>query len=68
MLGEKSFLVLEEGKLTAFGYYELFHQIQSKSKINKLKVEVKQVTPDIVNDLKLSLLKKEYEILQLPEK
>lgn len=68
MLGEKSFLVLEEGKLTSFGYYELFHQIQSKSKINKLKVEVKQVTPDIINDLKLSLLKKEYEILQLPEK
>lgn len=67
-LGEKSFLVLEEGKLSAFGYYELYHQIQSRSKIDKLKVEVKQVTPDIVNDLKLSLLKKDYEILQLPEK
>lgn len=67
-LGEKSFLMLENGKLTAFGYYELHHQIQSRSKIDKLKVEVKKVSPDINNDLKLSLLKKEYEILQLPEK
>ncbi len=67
-LGEKSFLVLENGKLTAYGYYELFHQIQSREKIDKLKVEVKKVSPDINNDLKLSLLKKEYEILQLPEK
>jgi hypothetical protein len=29
---------------------------------------VKKVTPEITNELKLSLLKKEYEIVQLPEK
>ena len=67
-LGEKSFLTIENGKLTAFGYYELYHQVQSKEKIDKLKISVKKVTPEIVNDLKLSLLKKEYEVLQLPEK
>lgn len=67
-LGEKSFLILEKGKLTSFGFYELYHQIQSKSKIDKLKVDVHKVTPEIMNELKLSLLKKEYEILQLPEK
>lgn len=66
--GEKSFLTIENGKLTAYGYYELFHQIQSKKKIDKLKISVKKVSPEIINDLKLSLLKKEYEILQLPEK
>ena len=67
-LGEKSFLILEKGKLTAFGYYELYHQIQSREKIDKLQIEVKKVTPEITNELKLSLLKKEYEIVQLPEK
>ena len=67
-LGEKSFLILENGKLTAYGFYELYHQIQSKSKIDKLKVTVEKTTPEIINELKLSLLKKEYEILQLPEK
>lgn len=67
-LGEKSFLILEKGKLTSFGFYELYHQIQSKSKIDKIKVDVHKVTPEIMNELKLSLLKKEYEILQLPEK
>lgn len=67
-LGEKSFLVLEKGKPTAFGYYELFHQIQSRAIIDKLKVEVKQLPPDIVNELKLSLLKNEYEIFPSPKK
>ena len=67
-LGEKSFLLIENGKLTAYGYYELYHQIQSREKIDKLKISVNKVTPELVNDLKLSLLKKEYEIIQLPEK
>lgn len=67
-LGEKSFLTIENGKLTAYGYYELYHQIQSREKIDILKVSVSKVAPELVNDLKLSLLKKDYEILQLPEK
>ena len=67
-LGEKSFLTIENGKLTAYGYYELYHQIQSREKIDKLKISVNKITPELVNDLKLSLLKKEYEVLQLPEK
>jgi DNA polymerase-3 subunit epsilon len=40
-LGEKSFLVLENGKLTGFGFYELYHQIQSLEKIKKLMLSVK---------------------------
>ena len=67
-LGEKSFLTIENGKLTAYGYYELYHQIQSREKIDKLKISVNKITPELVNDLKLSLLKKEYEVFQLPEK
>ena len=66
-LGEKSFLIIEEGKLISFGYYELFHQIQSRKKLNKLQIEVKKVSPEIINDLKLSLLKNEYKIEKLPK-
>ena len=67
-LGEKSFLTIENGKLTAFGYYELHHQIESKEKIDKLKISVNKISRELINELKLSLLKKEYEIFQLPEK
>lgn len=67
-LGEKSFLVLEKGKLIGFGFYELYHQIQSLEKIKKLMLPVPRFTQDLQNDLKLALLRNEYEVSALPEK
>lgn len=67
-LGEKSFLVLEKGKLTGFGFYELYHQIQSLEKIKKLMLPVPRFTQDLQNDLQLALLRNEYEVSALPEK
>jgi DNA polymerase-3 subunit epsilon len=67
-LGEKSFLVLENGKLTGFGFYELYHQIQSLEKIKKLMLSVKTFSQDLQNDLQLALLRNEYEVSPLPEK
>lgn len=67
-LGEKSFLVLEKGKLTGFGFYELYHQIQSLEKIKKLMLPVPRFSQDLQNDLQLSLLRNEYEVSPLPEK
>ncbi|MCT4306126.1 3'-5' exonuclease [Elizabethkingia anophelis] len=63
---EKSFLVLEKGKLTGCGFYELHHQIKSLNKINKLKIEIHAVNNMIYNELKLSLLRNNYEIKNLP--
>lgn len=63
---EKSFLVLEKGKLTGYGFYELHHQIKSLNKINKLKIEIHAVNNMIYNELKLSLLRNKYEIKNLP--
>lgn len=63
---EKSFLVLEKGKLTGYGFYELHHQIKSLNKINKLKIEIHVVNNMIYNELKLSLLRNNYEIKNLP--
>lgn len=68
VLGEKSFLVLEAGKLLGYGYYELHHQIKTKETIKKLMIRTPSVFSDLQNDLKLSLLKNEYEIIPLPEK
>ncbi len=68
VLGEKSFLVLEAGKLLGYGYYELHHQIKTKETIKNLMIKTPSVFSDLQNDLKLSLLKNEYEIIPLPEK
>lgn len=65
-LGEKSFLVLEKGKLIGFGFYELYHQIQSLEKIKKLMLPVPRFTRDLQNDLQLALLRNEYEVSPLP--
>lgn len=65
-LGEKSFLVLEKGKLIGFGFYELYHQIQSLEKIKKLMLPVPRFTRDLQNDLQLALLRNEYEVSALP--
>lgn len=67
-LGEKSFLILENGKLTGFGFYELYHQIQSLEKIKKLMLPVSKFTLEIQNDLLLGLLRNEFEVSPLPEK
>ncbi len=67
-LGEKSFLILENGKLTGFGFYELYHQIQSLEKIKKLMLPVSKFTLEIQNDLQLGLLRNEFEVSPLPEK
>lgn len=66
-LGEKSFLVLEKGKLIGFGFYELYHQIQSLEKIKKLMLPVPRFTQDLQNDLQLALLRNEYEVAELPK-
>ncbi|PZU87019.1 MAG: DNA polymerase III subunit epsilon [Chryseobacterium sp.] len=66
-LGEKSFLILENGKLTGFGFYELYHQIQSLDKIKKLMLPVSKFTQELQNDLQLALLRNEFEILPLGE-
>lgn len=64
-LGEKSFLVLEKGKLIGFGFYELYHQIQSLEKIKKLMLPVPRFSQDLQNDLQLALLRNEFEVFPL---
>ena len=65
-LGEKSFLVLEKGKLIGFGFYELYHQIQSLDKIKKLMLPVSRFSQELQNDLQLALLRNEFEVSPLP--
>ncbi len=68
VLGEKSFLLFEQGKLTAYGFYELYTQIESLKKLNSLKIDIDFPTNDLQNDLKLGLLRGDFEKVPIPTK
>ncbi len=63
-LGEKSFLLFESGKLTGYGFYELFNQIQNFEIIKKHSIDAK-ANPEILNEVKLGLLKGDFEIHEI---
>ena len=67
-LGEKSFLLFEKGKLSAYGFYELYTQIESLQKLSSLKIEIDFSTSDLQNDLKMGLLRGDFEIVPTPLK
>ena len=66
VLGEKSFLLFEKGKLKAFGFYELYTQIESLKKLSSLKIDIDFPTMDLENDLKLGLLKGDFTKMPIP--
>lgn len=66
-LGEKLFLIIENGKVTSYGFYELFTQIQTLSKLSKLKIDLLSQSSDLVNELQLALLRGDFETLPLPK-
>ncbi|MFL9834200.1 3'-5' exonuclease [Chryseobacterium terrae] len=66
-LGEKLFLIIENGKVISYGFYELFTQIQTMSKIAKLKIDLPLPANDLINDLQLALLRGDFETLPLPK-
>lgn len=66
-LGEKLFLIIENGKPVSYGFYELFTQIQTMSKISKLKIDLLLPTADLINELQLALLRGDFETLPLPK-
>ncbi|MBW7675185.1 3'-5' exonuclease [Chryseobacterium chendengshani] len=66
-LGEKLFLIIENGKVVSYGFYDLFTQIQSWSKISKLKVDLPLSSSDLTNELQLGLLRGDFETLPLPK-
>ncbi|MDL1913788.1 MAG: 3'-5' exonuclease [Bergeyella sp.] len=66
-LGEKVFLILQKGKVKAYGFYELYSQISSKRSVDQLKIPIQNPEPEIENDLRLSLLRGAVEIFPLPE-
>jgi DNA polymerase-3 subunit epsilon len=66
-LGEKLFLIIENGKVISYGFYELFTQIQTLSKISKLKIDLQYQSGDLINELQLALLRSDFETLPLPK-
>ncbi|WP_226063461.1 3'-5' exonuclease [Kaistella polysaccharea] len=68
VLGEKSFLLFEKEKLSAYGFYELYTQIETLNKLSSIKIDIDFSTTDLQNDLKLGLLRGDFEIISLPQK
>lgn len=66
-LGEKSFLIMEKGRLLAYGFYELHTQINTSKKLSALKIPVEKFSDDLKNDLQLALLKQDFKIQNLPK-
>ncbi len=66
-LGEKLFLIIENGKVASYGFYELFTQIQTLSKLSKLKIDLLFQSTDLNNELQLALLRGDFETLPLPK-
>ncbi|MFY7814071.1 MAG: 3'-5' exonuclease, partial [Chryseobacterium taeanense] len=64
---EKLFIVIENGKVISYGFYELFTQIQTLSKISKLKIDLQYQSGDLINELQLALLRSDFETLPLPK-
>jgi len=67
VLGERSFLLFEKGKLNGFGFYELYSQIETRARLNSLKIDIDFPVKDLQNELKLALLRKDFEIISLPQ-
>lgn len=65
-LGEKSFLIIENGILKSYGFYELYHQIKTLDKLNKLKIEILFEPKLMENYLKFALLKNYFKIIPIP--
>jgi DNA polymerase-3 subunit epsilon len=66
-LGEKLFLIVENGKVISYGFYDLFTQIQTLSKLSKLKIDLQYQSTDLNNELQLALLRGDFETLPLPK-
>ncbi len=66
-LGEKLFLIIENGRAVSYGFYDLFTQIQTLNKISKLKIDLSLSATDLNNELQLALIKGDFETLPLPK-
>ncbi|MBT0525790.1 3'-5' exonuclease [Riemerella anatipestifer] len=64
--GEKSFLLIEKGQVSGYGFYDWYHQISTYDKLSKLKIRVDKVSSDLKNEIKLALLRNEFKKQEIP--
>lgn len=63
--GEKTFLIIEKGKIKSYGFYEVFNQINAWEKINQRKINLPKFSKNIENELQLILLRKEISFVEI---
>ncbi|MRM96784.1 3'-5' exonuclease [Riemerella anatipestifer] len=64
--GEKSFLLIEKGQVSGYGFHDWYHQISTYDKLSKLKIRVDKVSSDLKNEIKLALLRNEFKKQEIP--
>ncbi|WP_187477367.1 PolC-type DNA polymerase III [Amniculibacterium sp. G2-70] len=67
ILGEKAFLEFQSGQLVSFGFYEYHTQVQSRKRLDMLKMELPKISPELKNELQLALLRDEFQLFPLPQ-
>lgn len=65
--GEKSFILIENGTITGYGFYDWFSQISTRENITKRCIIVSEVPKSLWYELQLSLLKQEFKIQAIPD-
>ncbi|WP_018674961.1 3'-5' exonuclease [Riemerella columbina] len=65
--GEKSFIFIEHGTITGYGFYDWFSQISTRENIMKRCIIVSEVPKSLWYEFQLSLLKQEFKIQAIPD-
>lgn len=64
-LGEKSFLAFRDGKFVGYGFYELYHQILSWKKIEKIMIPVDSLSKILRNEMQIAYLKGDFKVVKI---
>ena len=64
-LAEKTFVVVERGTITNYGFYDYYTQIQTRAKRENIQIKVNANSADLKNEMKMALLQNTVEIYPL---
>lgn len=66
ILGEEAFVLIKNGKLEGFGFFEVHTQISTLAKVNRLKISMDSTSANLQNEMQMTLLKNEVKIYKYP--
>lgn len=67
-MGEKSFLAFRNGRFVGYGFYELYHQVLSWDKIQKIMVPVATLGYALRSEMQIAYLRGDYKVIKIEQK